>query len=108
MNIFFGILCDLLLYWGFVIGGFVIGWQWVVILLFWWWGVGVWLFWGRVGKLLFWGCVEFCGCVWYVCIVLFWVRLCWVYIGYCVCCKFKYFIGEKIKIFYIFIFLMMY
>lgn len=105
---FSGISRDPSLHRGLVTGGLVIGRQWVVILLSWRRGVGVWLSRGRVGKLLPRGCVESRGCVWHARIVLSRVRLCRVHTGYCVCCKFKHFIGEKIKIFYISIFLTMY
>lgn len=96
---FSGISRDLSLHRGLVTGGLVIGRQWVVILLSWRRGVGVWLSRGRVGKLLPRGCVESRGCVWHARIVLSRVRLCRVHTGYCVCCKFKHFIGEKINIF---------
>lgn len=96
---FSGISRDLSLHRGLVTGGLVIGRQWVVILLSWRRGVGVWLSRGRVGKLLPRGCVESRGSVWHARIVLSRVRLCRVHTGYCVCCKFKNFIGEKIKIF---------
>lgn len=94
---FSGISRDLSLHRGLVTGGLVIGRQWVVILLSWRRGVGVWLSRGRVGKLLPRGCVESRGCVWHARIVLSRVRLCRVHTGYCVCCKFKHFIGERLK-----------
>lgn len=61
-------------------------------------GVGVLLSWGRIGKLLTRGWIESRGSVWHARIVLSRVRLCRVHTGYCVCCKFKHFIDEKIKI----------